>query len=78
MFRNRKVTENISPDKKKLLFENPEKGVGVQPNNITSKRAALLGQVNDAVRLGNLYSCWVDYKNGNALLRVIMLTGILS
>jgi len=69
VFRNRKETKNISPDKKKLLFENPEKGVGVQPN-ITSKRAALLGQVNDAVRLGNLSSCWVDYKNGNVLLRV--------
>ena len=42
VFRNRKGTENISPDKKKLLFENPEKGVGVQPN-ITSRRTALLG-----------------------------------
>ena len=41
----------------------------MQPN-ITAKRAALLGQVNDAVKQHDLNACWIDYKNGNVLLRL--------
>ena len=69
VFKNRKLTKNIDPSKKSNLFANPDKGVGVQPN-ITAKRAALLGQVNDAVKQNDLNACWIDYKNGNVLLRV--------
>ena len=69
VFKNRKLTKNIAPSKKTDLFANPAKGVGIQPN-ITAKRAALLGQVTDAVKQCDLNACWIDYKNGNVLLRM--------
>ena len=68
VFKNRKLTKNIDPTKKNL-FANPEKGVGVQPN-ITAKRAALLGQVNDAVKQHDLNACWIDYKKRKCFVTI--------
>ena len=68
---NRKRSKNISPQSKKKLFNDPSKGVAVQPN-ITPLRTALLAQVKDAVRQHNLNSCWVDVKNCNIMLRCAM------
>ena len=69
VFKNRKMTKQIDPEKKKTLFLNKDKGVAVQPN-ITAKRAALLGQVKDAVEKSSLDSYWVDTKNCNIMLRL--------
>ena len=69
VFKNRKATKTIAPDKKQTLFADPTKGVAVQPN-ITAKRAVLLGQVKDAVEKFSLNSYWVDTKNCNIMLRL--------
>ena len=66
---NRKLSKNISPVAKGKLFSDASRGVAIQPN-ITSQRAALLGQVNDAVRQCSLDSAWIDTRNNNVMLRV--------
>ena len=69
VFRNRKQTKTIDPNKKKAIFADDKKGVAVQPN-ITSKRSALLAQVKEAVDKYSLDSCWVDTINCNIMLRL--------
>ena len=68
VFKNRKNTKTIDRTKKEAISSNKEKGFAIQPN-ITPRRAALLGQVLDAKTVYNYDSCWVDYKNGNIMLR---------
>ncbi len=69
VFKNRKNTKTVDPNKRKSLFADDKRGMAVQPN-ITAKRAALLGQVKDAVNHHKLSAVWVDTKNCNVMLRV--------
>ncbi len=67
-FSKRKETKNIAADKKKGLAAKADKGFAIQPN-ITPKRAKLLAQVKDAVQNMHWNSVWVDYRNGNIMLK---------
>ncbi len=68
VFAKRKETKNIPADKKKGLAAKADKGFAIQPN-ITPKRAKLLAQVKDAVQNMHWNSVWVDYRNGNIMLK---------
>ena len=68
VFANRKASKGIDSTKKKGLAARADKGFAVQPN-ITPRRAKLLAQVKDAVQHLKWNSVWVDYRNGNIMLK---------
>ena len=68
VFAKRKGTKNIGANKKKGLAAKADKGFAIQPN-ITPRRAKLLAQVKDTVQTMQWNAVWVDYRNGNIMLK---------